>query len=400
MINKRPLAGYKVVELTTYIAAPSCGRLLADFGAEVIKIEASSGDVWRVCGPLLQCPSEEKENPLFEIHNANKRSIAIDMKSAKGMEIFHRILKQADVFLTNNRPAALKKMGIDYDQLKDIYPRLVYALVTGYGEEGPDCDLPGFDVIAYWSRSGFLTDLADPSGYPVSTASGFGDTTVGTALFGGICAALLDREKTGKGDKLSVSLYGAAIWYSNLMVVSTQYGDVYPRPRVAGSPMASPYRCKDGEWIMIAVIDFKKHFKLLCEVCDIPWAAEDPRFLTIKSMTENRAQLFPLLEEGFARYDSAAMAKRLAAAGIVYDVMHHFKDISKDPQAFANDYVRKIQYANGREAVFAMPPIKSEKHGKSDYTRAPFLGEHGEEILKELGYEKEQISALKKDGVI
>jgi len=397
MSQSKPLSGYRVVELATFMAAPSCGRLLADWGADVIKVEAGVGDPFRYFGPTMMMPAKESEAPGWELNNANKRGIVLDLKSGEGQEAFHKLLTTADVFLTNNRPEALKKLGLDYENIKGKYPKLIHAVVTGFGEKGPDVDLPGFDVVAFWARSGFLADLVKPDEYPVYTPAGFGDLTVGSTLFGGICAALLNRAKSGKGDRISVSLFGASIWYSGLMITSAQerYGNVFPKARFNGNPLAIPYRAKDGEWIMLSIIEHDRYWGAFCKAINREELISDPRFDTREHMMENKPELIKTLEEVFSAKLSAEWIKILQAADIVHDKLRHIKDVSKDEQAWANDYLYNFTFPNGEQGILPAPPIKSAEIGESPRQRGPFLGEHTKEILEELGYSAEQIEQLK-----
>jgi crotonobetainyl-CoA:carnitine CoA-transferase CaiB-like acyl-CoA transferase len=402
MNQTKPLSGYRVVELSTFVAAPSCARLLADWGADVIKVEAGIGDPFRYFGGTMMMPNKENEAPAFELYNANKRGAVMDLKSAEGQEAFHKLLVTADVFVTNNRPEALKKLGLDYDNLKEKYPKLIHAVVTGFGEKGPDVDMPGFDVVAFWARSGFLADLVKPDEYPVYTPAGFGDLTVGSTLFGGICAALLNREKTGKGDKISVSLFGSAIWYSGLMIMSTQprYGNVFPKARYNGNPLAIPYRAKDGEWIMLSVIEFERYWGVLCKAIGREELIADPRFDTRDRMMENKPDLIKILEEVFQAKTSAEWMTILQKADIVHDKLRHLKDVVKDEQAWANDYLYNFTFPNGEQAVMPSTPIQSVEMGDLPRERGPFLGEHTKEIMEELGYSAEQIERMKASKTI
>ena len=196
----KPLEGITVVELSTYIAAPSCGRILATQGARVIKVESPAGDVERKFGPTLFCPANDEENPIYDTLNGGKDHLMLDLKKPEDMERFHKLLAKADVFVTNNRLQALKKMRLDYDSLKERYPKLVYAILLGYGEKGPKVNLPGFDAIAMFATGGLIQDMMvdAPGSYPVYLPMGFGDLVCGTALAGAIGTALYEGLRAGK----------------------------------------------------------------------------------------------------------------------------------------------------------------------------------------------------------
>ena len=201
-----PLENVRVVELATYLAAPTCARVMADWGADVIKVEPLQGDVYRSNGPAQGCPTTEVANPTFDNHNAGKKYVSLNLRSEAGMEVLHELLKNADVFITNNRNDALAAMHLTYEELKDKYPTLIYAQILGYGDKGPDCNKPGFDYTAFFSRAGILADLAPAGGPPCSVVPGLGDHSASLSLVSGICAALFSRVKTGKGQKVDCSL--------------------------------------------------------------------------------------------------------------------------------------------------------------------------------------------------
>ena len=190
MPTQKPLEGLRVVELTTYVAAPTCGKLLRDQGAEVIKVEAPRGDAWRYNFALSDHP-----NPRFHICNAGKKSIVLDLKTEEGLASLHKLIARADVFITNTRSQSLIRLGLDHDTLCERYPRLIYAFLSGYGEAGPDADLPGFDTVAYWAKSGFMADMSISTGhnYPVDSPVGVGDSVTGMTLYAGVMTALLQR---------------------------------------------------------------------------------------------------------------------------------------------------------------------------------------------------------------
>lgn len=396
------LEGIKVIDLTTFVAAPTCARLLADMGAQVVKVEPPEGDPTRHNANLFEVPSLPDENPIWEIHNANKKGIALDLKDAKGLEVFHKLLEDADVFVTNTRAKALVKLGLDYDQLKEKYPKLIFGHVQGYGENGPLKDAPGFDSVAFWTRTGCLEGLSKEGEYPITTPYAFGDTATGTALFGGICAALVRQARTGMGEKVVVSLYGAGIWYANSLITTAQecYGTSFPKKREESIPTTCPYKCKDKVWIMPTIMDHKRLFPEFCKALGVEALGYDDRFETPKAVMENAALLIPMLEKRFALLDSQEVLDRMAAADIVCTVVNNFSDVTKDQQAWANDYLYDFTFENGNKAALPCTPIQLSNAGEKGYNRGPKLGEHTTEILSGVGYSEEEIRNLKTAGVI
>ena len=213
MSENKPLAGIKVVEWTTFVAAPVCGRIMADWGADVTKIETPDGDYWRTYGPKMELPGEDGENPLFDLTNANKKAVTLNLRTPGGKEIMEKMIAGCDVFITNSRTKVLKKLGFDYESIKAKYPRVIFATITGYGDEGPEAHRPGFDIVSFWAHGGFMADMrvADGLSEPINSPGAMGDISTGSMLFGAVMGALYARSKTGRGDKVSVSLYGGAV---------------------------------------------------------------------------------------------------------------------------------------------------------------------------------------------
>lgn len=222
---KRPLEGVKVLELATFIAAPCCARFLADLGAEVIKVEAPAGDPLRYTAVNEGRPQDQKENTSYDLENAGKTCVCLNTKTPAGREALEKLIAEADIFITNWRQNPLKKAGLDYETLHAKYPRLVYGFVSGYGEKGPDKDLPGFDFTAFFARGGILGTLFDKDALPMLTIAGFGDHQVGMYLASGVLAALYRARETGIGDRVVVSLFHSAIWDVSLLLQASQYGD-------------------------------------------------------------------------------------------------------------------------------------------------------------------------------
>ena len=401
----RPLAGVKVVELSTMVAASSLGRILCDWGAESIKVEGTKGDPFRNFPKNYRVPCTPDENPLFDSLNGGKQGLVLDLKTPEGMEILHRLLAEADVFITNNRQKSLDKMGLDYGTLKARYPRLVYAQITGYGDAGPKAASPGYDTVAFWANTGFNADMSvdSPGSYPVYGGVGPGDLITALSLFGAIASALYKRTVTGEGDRVSISLYGTGLWCFHLMAVpcEKQYGYTYPRTRYTGTPLGSPYRTRDNEWIMTTIPNVETQWEDFCAAMDMPELKEDPRFTTTENLRspENSSFLIHHLEEKFLTRTAAQWDKALAAHNIVHDTLGHYKDMETSEQAWANGDIHQVTCPNGKKSVLVRPPMRSDRMGLPAFRRRPLLGEDSDRILEKLGYSREEVEALKEKGV-
>ena len=267
----KPLEDIKVVELSTYIAAPSTAEMLCNMGAEVIKVENFSGDAQRV--EDTRFPDYDRGfKPFFDVYNAGKKSICIDIKNKAGRAVLMKLIEQADVFLTNLRIPALKRLGLDHDALKDRYPRLIYAIGLGYGEKGPDANAPAFDHTAFWARCGFLLDMAPITEdyHPVYPPSSVGDNFTGMTLAAEVCAALFNRAKTGRGDYVRSSLFHNGVFAMGAMQIATQQpgGSVYPRPRQKLGVASGDYKCKDGRYVYIEACHGRELQRKLCREAD------------------------------------------------------------------------------------------------------------------------------------
>ena len=243
----KPLEGVKVVDLTYFIAGPGAAKILADWGADVIKVEPVFGDPGRTTGKPMSMPTEDNCNVLYNIYNGNKRGLALNLKSEEGKEILEKILEKSDVFVSSYRTGALKRLGLDYESLHARHPHIVWGQINGYGDFGPIKDNPGFDTVAFWARSGAMMDLVEKDTSPVNPLIGFGDATTSCSLAGGICGGLYNKIKTGEGCKVMVSLFSQAIWSASAGIASTQYGDIYPKTRLnPGTPVMNTYRSADN----------------------------------------------------------------------------------------------------------------------------------------------------------
>ena len=397
------LKGVKVVELATYVAAPGAGRILSEWGAEVIKVESGGGDPWRYFGPTMGVPIADDENPYYDLSNANKKGIVINLKSPEGQEVFHRLLADADVFLTNVRGASLKKQGIDYETLHEKYPKLVWAHVTGQGSDGPDADLAGYDITSYWARGGGLIDFVNPGALPLNSPSGLADHSTNYVIAAGICGALVKQRTTGIGSRVTASLYGLAVWANALYAISTQYGQQYPSNRYEGfNPLMTAYCCSDGEWIQIVAPTFPVDFPKMCKILGLEHLIGDPRFESMAAMIKggHRGDLIRMMEEAFLKKDSIEYARLLTEADVAFAPVRHFKDIATDCQALANNYVVKHTFKSGNTIMLPAGAVQFDSKEEPPHAWAPLVGEHTTEILQAYGYSDEEIAKLHESGAV
>jgi len=400
-----PLRDIKVVDFSNFVAGPVVGKILADWGAEVFKIERFEGDPWRWYGVNYQLPCQPDENPLFDLENLNKKFVALNLKTRDGMEIMHRLISRADIFVTNFRTDALKKMQLSYEDLAPRYPQLIFGQIEGFGAQGPDAKRAGFDVVAYWARSGAMIDLVPAEvNVPITAPFGFGDHVTGATLVGGICAALFRRERTSRGDKVSISLYGNAIFNVGSMVLSaqTKYGNPFPRYRSQPTNAAgTTYKCRDGKWIMLSILEYERYWPILCEkVLDKPELAKDERFKTKTAAKENRGAGVDILEKIFLTKTSDEWAKLLNEADIAFEKIAQFKDVTSDGQAWANDYLFNHLFKNKNSAILPRTPITFESFKIGNPAPETRIGEHTRDVLLGLEYTPSQIEELEKGNII
>lgn len=399
----RPLSGIKVIELANYVAAPIVGRMCADLGADVIKIEGRGGDIWRAtCAD--HTGTDFNENPLFDFCNAGKKSLALNVKDPEGKEIFFNLLKDADILITNTRQQSLVKLGLDYDSLKERFPRLIYATITGYGYEGPDCNAPGFDMVAFWSRSGFMSDMRidAPGAYPVNSRYAMGDTATGSLLFGGIMTALYNRERTGKGDFVTMSLFNAGIWImaGSIIMAEKPYCHPFPEKRLSGNAINLVYECADKEWIRATILEYSRYADKFFDALGV---TEEIKALGIHdtvSMTEKAEEVVPMFERIFRQKTSKEWTNIFNSLDIVNGRLNHFSDVLDDEQAWANEYIQKYICTNGAERILMTNPVRLGSQGALPIGRPILCGMDNSEVLSSLGYTDEQIDQMAQKGIL
>ena len=401
MQEKRLLDGIKVVELCSFVAAPCTGRLLADFGAEVVKIEIPRGDGWRGVGKANTGTGDD-ENPVFDVYNSNKKDIALDLKKPKAMEILYKLLEKTDIVISNTRLKSLSKMELDPGSLRKKYPKLIYAWVGGYGEEGPDADKPAFDLAAFWGKSGFFRDLTveTEGSYPMTSPLGVGDQVTSLSVLAGIFAALYRRQLTGKGETIKVSLYNTGLWVMASMIIMTQkkYNNVWPKRRSTQNPLTTHYLCGDGEWVSIFILEPKRYEDTFYRVIGYPdFKTNVPAEV---GDVLDTGKVIAFLEKIFIKKPSDEWLAIFKEADIVCEKLNHFRDVENDEQAWANEYLEYVALLNGEKALMPRPPIRMESQPPIHSSRGPALGEHTEEILESLGYTGEQIQSLIDEEVV
>ena len=397
-----PCQGIRVVELAVWVAGPSAGGILADWGADVVKIEPREGDPFRGLF-MVAAGIELPANPPFELDNRGKRSIALDLGTDEGRAIALALLDQADVFVTNVRPAALARLGLDYDTLAARNPRLVYSRVTGYGETGPEAHRPAYDVGAFWSRAGIAAALTAPGADPPVQRGAMGDHVAGMTLAGGITAALLARERTGRGQLVTTSLLRIGVfvlgWDTNSAL---RFGtEATPMTRTnQPNPVISCYRSRDERWFWLLGLQGQRHWPDLVRALARPHLLDDPRFATITARRENVVELVALLDEIFATKSLAEWGRAFDDAGMWWAPVQTTKEVIADPQAHAAGSFVDVPQADGTTAPGVATPLDFSETPWAPAGVTPECGQHTEDILLELGYEWDAIVRLKDRGAI
>lgn len=397
-MSNKPLEGIRVVELGTYVAVPTAARMMADWGADVIKVEAPNGDYYRTnAGRFFRLPDSEDFNVIFQPMNANKRDICLNLKAPEGKEALMKLLATADIFITNTRPKPLEKLGFGYETLRERFPRLICGYFSGFGEKGPDKDRAGFDTAAFWARGGALVDWAVAESTPSKPFPGFADGATSAAFLAGLLAALYRRERTGEGDAVNISLLGTSLWYNNASVITGQerFGNTFPKSRYAQSdPMSPLYKTADGDWLLITETNWDtKHDRLLKLIGQEQYIG-DPRFATLEATRQHMEEVVKIIEEGFAKTPTDVIMDGLVEMDTVHEKLASPADLCKDEQAWANGYLREVAFPGGERVVYPNNPVQFDSVPTPDYRLAPKLGEHSAEVLKELGYSEEEIAAM------
>lgn len=402
-MNDEVFAGVKVVELAQWVFVPVAGATLADWGADVVRVERLEGDAYR--GLATQGIGTERAgvNLSIALANRGKRSIAIDVQQAKGMAVLLELLEEADVFLTNLRPSALERLGLDAGTMRERFPHLVYGRGHGFGVRGPDADLPGYDSSAYFARGGLAHVLSPPDlDYPVTQRGAMGDRSGAMALAFGIAGALLRRYRTGEGSVVDVSLLATAMWTLSSDLLAALNGGEVSREATRGAffnPLTSTYRTKDNRYVSLVFLQPDRHWADLCHALDRPDLAEDPRFADITVRAENCEACLAELDAEFGKRNFEECKALLSRIDAPWAPVQSVEELVEDPQVLANDYIGEVRVDSGESYVLPAVPVQFDEQ-PPPLRRAPEHGEHTEAVLLELGRSWDDIQTLKTAGVI
>ena len=401
------LEGVRVVSMELMEAMPAASVWLADWGADVVKVEPLTGEQFRGtpaaqgASPWVKLAGGVEVNPRFQVVNRNKKGLAVDLKKPEGKDILHRLVKNTDVFMSNNEASALDHLKMDYGTLSALNPALIYAFVNAYGTAGPDKDGPGYDRVAAWARAGFQYVIGEPGSVPTTQRSGIMDKTVAPHVVAGVLAALLHREKTGKGQKLEVNLYHSAVWTLGGDIQSALVGTPVPKDdrTAAANPLWATYRCKDDRWLALGMVRPEPYWSTFCRAVEKPELENDPRFSDREKRKQNCRELVRILDEVFASRKIAEWEARCREYNLIYSRVQSPSEVVSDPQAIANNFFVDLNHPAGPMDVIANP-VKFCQDPASVRSPAPELGEHTEGILRDMGYSSAEIAGFKEQNVI
>lgn len=389
------LEGLRVVELATYIAAPGAAGIMADWGADVIKVESPEGDPMRRFFDTIA--SQQDANPVFELDNRGKRAVVLDIRSDAGREAMKALVATADVFLTNVRPGALARAGLDHEALRSLNPRLIYCSLTGYGLEGPDADKAGMDVAAFWSRAGVGSITAPKGAEPFPIRTGMGDHVTSLATVSAILAAVFERQTTGVGRLVETSLLRTGVYaIGSDMAIQLRFGKLASTRgrREAIQPLANFFKTRDGRWICLLPRQGATDWARIAQAAGQPELVDDPRFASAKSRRENTAALVDLLDAAFGAMDYEDVAAALDEGDLTWAPYQTPRELIGDPQAEAAGCF--VDTPDGAGGTFKAPASPARFPGAQDGPRgpAPKLGADTAAVFRELGWAEDRIAIL------
>jgi len=396
MAVSSPLEGIKVLDLTRALSGPFCTMILGDLGADVIKVEPIDGDMMRQWGPF-----DRTESVYYLSGNRNKRAIAIDFRSSEGLELIKTLVKECDVVVENFKPGSMDAMGLNYEILAEINPRLIYMSITGFGRDGPNSDQPGFDQIAQ-GYSGLMSVTGTPESGPLRVGVAIGDQTTGMWAAIGVLSALAQREKTGVGHRIDTSLMASLVGL--LSVQGQRYLSLGEMPGLAGNnhPVVSPcgvFQTKDGPLNIAA--NTPNMWVTLCNILDLNELVSDLRFIDNASRAANRDELKNLIEQKLSMFDRQHWTHLFNKSGVPAGPINNLAEVFSDSQVLHCKLVEEINHPVLGPLKLVGSPIQFDLNKGNSVKRAPpLLGEHTSEILKEFGWSNQEIDALESRGVV
>jgi crotonobetainyl-CoA:carnitine CoA-transferase CaiB-like acyl-CoA transferase len=400
MTSDNIFSGVKVVDFASYIAGPSAAVILSDFGADVIKVEPPSGDAWRNGHRVPQQP-QAKDPYQWHLANRNKRGMALDLKSPSARPIVEKLVTWADVLILNTPHRARKRLKLEYEDVTQWNPRLIYADLTGFGEKGPDADLPGFDITSYWARSGLLSMTRDAGAPPTWPVAGSGDNATAVGLYSAIVTALYRRERTGKGSYVTTSLLAEGVWSASVSIQAALSGATFYGLHDRQHPVHAAlnvYRAADDTWFVL-IVSYDKLVPVAKAINRADLLA-DPRFSDPAKLVANMPQLTAILDEVFATQPMAHWYEIFTDLAVTFGAVRNPQEVINDPQLRSNDIVVPLEGAGGQMTSTISSPIQVHGVSKVAARRAPEIGEHNEQILKELGFDPKAIEGLRAGGAV
>ena len=400
MATDNIFSGLKVVDFASFIAGPGAAVILSDFGADVIKVEPPAGDLWRHGHQIPPQPQAKDPYP-WHLANRNKRGLALDLKSPSAGQVVQRLVEWADVLIVNTPHPARKRLKLEYDDVAAWNPRLIYADLTGFGEKGPDADLPGFDITSYWARSGLLSMTRDAGVPPTWPVAGSGDNATAVGLYSAIVTALYRRERTGKGSYVTTSLLAEGVWAASVSIqaalADAKFYGLHDRKNPANAAL-NVYRAADDTWFVLIVTSDK--LAAVAKAIGRPDLLTDPRFADPAKLMTNMPQLTAILDEVFGAQPMAHWYEILSGVHVTFGAVRGPQEVINDPQLRANDIVVPLEGAGGKVTSTISSPIQIHGVSKVTAKRAPEIGEHNEQILEELGFSAAGIDGLRAGGAV
>lgn len=398
-----PLAGVKMVEICEWVAAPATVRIFSEMGAEIIKVEPFQGDAQRTQGPGFGCQKTDLEDPTIDLDNTNKNFLSVNLKSPEGMDFVVKLVADCDVFITNMRSKALVKLGLDYETMAEKFPALIWAQMRGYGEYGPEQDSPGYDAVCWGARGGVANVFREAHHPPSIPPQAFGDYNASSALADGILAALFNRTRTGKGDKIVTNLYGVAIWGGNIGLMATQFGAPYPKTRTAvPNPFNNTYRTSDGKWMLICMPQYDKYYEMMMTIFGMPEHIGDKGTENLPALLESGRQpdVISWLEAAFATKSFDEWDVILRENEVPHQKCFDYHDILDDEEAYVNDSLRRVEYNAFGEKALPMSCPRFGNYGDPPIILSKPIGYHTAEYLGKYGYSQEDIDRMEKEGAV